>query len=74
MGDRIFTLDTDWSVAESPTSSKIHDEQVVSVFRFGFVWIFYLSLFRILYLNLSPILSIFVGKCSVVTVEFLVKH
>ena len=36
VGDRVFTLDTDsWSVAESPTSSKIHDEQVRLVL-FGF--------------------------------------
>ena len=29
VGDRVFTLDTEWNhVAESPTSSKIHEEQV----------------------------------------------
>ena len=42
VGDRVFTLDTDWSVAESPTSSKIHEEQVgfVWILKFGLVWNF----------------------------------
>ena len=38
MGDRVFTLDTEWNhVAESPTSSKIHEEQVGQLGKLTFI-------------------------------------